>query len=148
MSDSETIQAVTWALEAGVRHVDTATCLFTNLSLRPPFPLTNSFLSLLPGYENEAACKKAIESFLVKHDLPRSSIFYTTKLRAPTTYENALKAIEYSVKNAPGGEIDLYLMHSAIGGEKLREASWKAMEEGKKNGHLRSIGVSFFLSFV
>ncbi|KAL7417420.1 Aldo/keto reductase [Mrakia frigida] len=119
MSDEQTVQSVTWALEAGIRHIDTAT-----------------------WYENEAPCKFAIEQFLSKNDLPRSAVFYTTKLRAPTSYEETIEAIDYSLANAPGGLIDLYLMHSAIGGPELREASWRAMEKGKKDGGLRSIGVS------
>lgn len=94
------------------------------------------------GYENEAPCKRGIERFLSDKSLPRSAVFYTTKLRAPTSYEKTLDAIKYSLDNAPGGLIDLYLMHSAIGGPKLREDSWRAMEKGKKEGGLRSIGVS------
>lgn len=105
--------------QAGVRHIDTAT-----------------------WYENEAPCKRAIESFIAKHNVPRSDIWYTTKLRAPTSYEATLKAIDYSIAHAPEGKIDLYLAHSAIGGPKLREASWRAMEQRKQEGKLNSIGVS------
>lgn len=89
------------------------------------------------GYENEHACKKAIESFCSTSSVPRSEIFYTTKLRAPTTYEHAVESIKYSIEHAPGGYVDLYLMHSAIGGAELREESWRAFEWAKKEGLVR-----------
>jgi diketogulonate reductase-like aldo/keto reductase len=79
---------------------------------------------------------------MTKHSVPRSEIWYTTKLRAPTSYEATLKAIDYSLAHAPGGVIDLYLAHSAIGGPKLRESSWRAMEKRRDEGKLKSIGVS------
>lgn len=121
--------------------MDSATCPF------PPLPSLSLMLETLPltrllvgwrvGYENEDACKKAIESFCSTSSVPRSEIFYTTKLRAPTTYEHAVESIKYSIEHAPGGYVDLYLMHSAIGGAELREESWRAFEWAKKEGLVR-----------
>lgn len=101
-------------------------------------PLTHLLIGGRVGYENEDACKKAIETFCSTSSVPRSEIFYTTKLRAPTTYDHAIESIKYSVEHAPGGYVDLYLMHSAIGGAELREASWRAFEWAKKEGLVRS----------
>lgn len=154
MNDEETVQSVTWALEAGVRHVDSATCASCPVpawraSSPPPCchdPTAKSHPSFASpaatGYENEDACKKAIEGFCATSGVDRADIFYTTKLRAPTTYDDAVAAVRYSVKHAPGGYVDLYLMHSAIGGPELREESWRAFEWAKKEGLVRSIGVS------
>ena len=38
----------------------------------------------------------------------------------------------------------MYLLHSAIGGPKKRAESWRAILEAKKDGFVRSVGVSNF----
>ena len=38
--------------------------------------------------------------------------------------------------------IDLYLIHSPIGGKENRVETWKALLDAKKAGKLRSVGVS------
>lgn len=42
------------------------------------------------------------------------------------------------------GYIDLYMMHSPLGGPKARKESWKAILEAKAEGFIRSVGVSNF----
>lgn len=43
-----------------------------------------------------------------------------------------------------GRYIDLYLLHSPLGGRRMRRESWEAALEAKKDGRIRSVGVSNF----
>ncbi|TCD64046.1 hypothetical protein EIP91_004595 [Steccherinum ochraceum] len=112
---------VRWALEAGYRHIDSAA-----------------------WYYNEKQCGAAIRAFLAKSGLPRESIFFTTKLRHNSTYQSVKSAIDKSVADCGLGYIDLYLLHSPIGGPEARRESWRAVCDAKEEGKLRSIGVSNF----
>ncbi|KAJ3555050.1 hypothetical protein NM688_g2787 [Phlebia brevispora] len=115
------INPVKWALEAGYRHIDSAA-----------------------WYYNEKECGEAIKSFLSETGTPRSEIFYTTKLRSNTSYDATIKAIDASLKACDLGYIDLYLLHSAIGGPEKRQECWRAVCDAKKEGKIKSIGVSNF----
>ncbi|KAF7375293.1 Aldo-keto reductase [Mycena sanguinolenta] len=117
----EAYNAVTWALEAGYRHIDSAT-----------------------WYENEKQCGKAILDFCKATGTPRSEIFYTTKLKYNRGYKDTLKAIKYSLDQCGLGYIDLYLIHGPIGGPEARKECWRAICDSQKEGHLKSIGVSCF----
>jgi diketogulonate reductase-like aldo/keto reductase len=122
MDDEEAYRCVTWALEAGYRHIDTA-----------------------EWYENEASCGKAIFDFCTKHSVPRSDIFYTTKLKLNNGYENVRASIRKSVAASGLGYVDLYLVHGPLGGPEMRRQSWQAVCDAKKEeGTLRSIGISTF----
>ncbi|GES66137.1 aldo-keto reductase [Aspergillus terreus] len=105
------------ALEAGYRHVDSA-----------------------KYYANEAQCAEAIR----KSGIPRSQIFYTTKVPAThMSYEKAKEAIEASIADAASIEyIDLVLLHAPYGGKEGRLGAWRALVEAQKTGKIRSIGVS------
>ncbi|TFK50208.1 Aldo/keto reductase [Heliocybe sulcata] len=113
--------AVKWALEAGYRHIDSA-----------------------EWYENERECGQAILDFCKDTSTPRSTIFYTTKLKSNSGYEATKRAIERSLKACGLGYMDLYLMHSPIGGPQAREEAWKAICEAQSEGKLKSAGVSCF----
>ncbi|KAJ6468297.1 Aldo/keto reductase [Mycena sanguinolenta] len=117
----EAYNAVTWALEAGYRHIDSAT-----------------------WYENEKQCGKAILDFCKATGTLRSEIFYTTKLKYNRGYKDTLKAIKYSLDQCGLGYIDLYLIHGPIGGPEARKECWRAICDSQKEGHLKSIGVSCF----
>ncbi|OJI82177.1 hypothetical protein ASPTUDRAFT_175867 [Aspergillus tubingensis CBS 134.48] len=105
------------ALELGYRHIDSAQL-----------------------YNNEAECALAIS----RSNIPRSQIFYTTKI--PTThmsYEKAKEAIESSLAAATGlGYIDLMLLHAPYGGRSGRLGAWRALVEAQAAGKIRSLGVS------
>lgn len=73
---------------------------------------------------------------------PRVDIFYTTKLMTNVSYEQTLKDIDASIKACGLEYIDLYLLHSAIGGPEKRRECWRAVCDAKKVGKVRSIGVS------
>lgn len=109
----ETYNAVGTALSLGYRHIDTAAAYF-----------------------NEADVGRAIRD----SGIPREEIFVTSKLWLQDYgYEPAKKGIETSLKNLGLGYIDLYLIHQPYGDV---PGTWKAMEEAKKEGKIRSIGVS------
>lgn len=109
----ETYNAVRTALSLGYRHIDTAAAYF-----------------------NEADVGRAIRD----SGILREEIFVTSKLWLQDYgYEPAKKGIETSLKNLGPGYIDLYLIHQPYGDV---PGAWKAMEEAKKEGKIRSIGVS------
>ena len=112
-ADGSTYKAVREALAAGYRHIDTATAYF-----------------------NEEEVGKAV------HDsgIPREEIFITSKLwLSHYGYERAQVGIDRSLRKLGFDYIDLYLIHQPYGDV---PGAWKAMEEAKAEGKLRSIGVS------
>lgn len=112
-ADGSTYEAVSKALKAGYRHIDTAVAYF-----------------------NEAEVGKAIR----ESGIPRDQIWVTTKMWPQDyAYEDAKKAIDTSLEKMGLDYIDLYLLHQPYG--KVDEA-WKALIEAKKAGKVRSIGIS------
>lgn len=112
-ADGSTYNAVREALDAGYRHIDTATAYF-----------------------NEEEVGKAVRD----SGIPREEIFITSKLwLSHYGYERAKIGIERSLRKLGLDYIDLYLIHQPYGDV---PGAWKAMEEAKSEGKLRSIGVS------
>lgn len=116
--------SVTWALEAGYRHIDTAA-----------------------AYKNEESVGRAI----AKSGIPREEIFVTTKLWNDShSYEKAQEAIDTSLEKLGLDYLDLYLIHwpnPVTFRDNWKEANagaWKAMEEAVEAGKIRAIGVSNF----
>jgi methylglyoxal/glyoxal reductase len=110
----ETFSAVTWALKAGYRHIDTAR-----------------------AYKNEADVGKAIKESNVK----REDIFVTTKLwNHDQGYDTALKAFNDSLQELGFDYVDLYLIHWPLEGK--RRDSWRALEKIYSDGKAKAIGVS------
>lgn len=106
-------------------------------------------------YRNEAFIGKVLKTILPKYGLKREDIFITSKL-APGDqgYENAKSAIRNTLDNLQLEHLDLYLIHwpgtSKIDLEspaqlENRKGSWKALEEAKESGLIRSIGVSNYM---
>ena len=95
-------------------------------------------------YHNEEGCGRAIREFINDNGLQRSDIFYTSKLKSNSGKTNAAKAINKSLKECGLGYIDLYLIHSPLGGPQMRRESWEAIAEAQKEGKLKSIGISNF----
>merc|ERR1712151_1124892 len=118
----ETEDAVTAALEAGYRHIDSAA-----------------------RYMNEEACGRALNAWLKKTGTPREEVFVTTKLwDADHGYEPTFNALNDSLKKFGLDYFDLYLIHSPSDDEEKRVASWRALEMAHSLGLVRSIGVSNF----
>lgn len=112
-NDGSTYKAVSEALKAGYRHIDTAAAYF-----------------------NEEEVGKAIRD----SGIPREEIFVTSKLWLQDYgYEQAKVGISRSLRKLDIGYIDLYLIHQPYGDV---PGAWKAMEEANAEGKLRSIGVS------
>jgi diketogulonate reductase-like aldo/keto reductase len=58
--------------------------------------------------------------------------------------DNSKAAIRASLKECGLEYIDLYLIHSPIGGPQMRKESWEACVEAQREGLVKSIGVSNF----
>lgn len=112
-ADGSTYKAVREALDLGIRHIDTAAAYF-----------------------NERETGKAIR----ESGIPREQVFLTSKLWLQDYgYEAAKKGIETSLRKLGFDYMDLYLIHQPYGDV---PGAWKAMEEAKAEGKIRSIGVS------
>lgn len=112
-ADGSTYHAVRTALDMGIRHIDTAVAYF-----------------------NEQEVGQAIR----ESGIPRNEIFLTSKLWLQDYgYEGATKGIETSLRKLGLDYIDLYLIHQPYGDV---PGAWRAMEDAKKGGKIRSIGVS------
>lgn len=112
-ADGSTYTAVLEALRSGYRHIDTAT-----------------------AYYNEEEVGKAVRD----SGIPREEVFITSKLWVSHFgYEKALLGIDRSLKKLGMDYMDLYLLHQPYGDV---AGAWKALEEAKAAGKIRSIGVS------
>ncbi|CAH0551390.1 unnamed protein product [Brassicogethes aeneus] len=141
-TDAELENAVDSALEAGYRHIDTATV-----------------------YDNEKVIGKVLNRWLTAGKLNRSDLFIVTKLPpSGMRAEHVEHFIKRSLKDLQLDYLDLYLIHVPFGfnykGEDLHPHSadgnidldlttdhisvWKKMEEMKQKNLTKSIGVSNF----
>ena len=86
----------------------------------------------------------AIRRFLASPSCPisRADIFYCSKLQSNHGYRAAKQSIADSLQKCGLGYIDLYLIHSPYGGKQKRLESWRAIQEAKDQGLVKSIGVS------
>ncbi|QDH16679.1 aldo/keto reductase [Swingsia samuiensis] len=114
MPESETAQVVRKAVEIGYRLVDTA------------------YL-----YRNEQAVGEALKD--------RPDVFLTSKVWNDSQgYDETLRAYEKSTKLLGRSILDLYLIHWPMPDQGLYVETWKALVELKKEGRVKSIGVSNF----
>jgi 2,5-diketo-D-gluconate reductase A len=115
ITGEQTEQAVTDALAAGYRSLDTAA-----------------------AYQNEEAVGRAIAS----SGIPRSELFVTTKLWIQKPGEdNARRAFEASLERLGLDYVDLYPIHQPLGDY---YSSWRAMQELSREGLAKAIGVANF----
>jgi 2,5-diketo-D-gluconate reductase A len=114
----ETQQAVSEAIKAGYRLIDTA-----------------------QGYRNEEGVGEAI----AESDVPLDELFITTKLtNSEHGYDNALRAFEGSTKKLGIDVLDLFLIHWPLPMFDQYVETWRAFEKLLADGRVRSIGVSNF----
>lgn len=121
----EAYQAVSTALNAGYRHIDTAA-----------------------GYGNEESVGRAIKD----SGIPREEIFVTTKLgSAAHGYQAAKDALNTSLAKLGLDYVDLYLVHwpeplpIRDHWEQANADMWRSLEEEYHAGKIRALGVSNFM---
>ena len=117
---AETADAVTAALEAGYRHIDTAQM-----------------------YGNE----KEVGEAIAKSGLDRADLFVTTKLNNDKHLpDDARRAFDGSLAALGSDYVDLFLIHwplpTRYDGDFV--STWNTLEEFYRDGRARSIGVSNF----
>ena len=93
------------------------------------------------AYYNEEGVGAAIKS-AIAGGVKREELFITTKLWiSDVSEERALKAFDASMKKLGLDYLDLYLIHQPYSDT---YGAWRAMSRLKKEGRIRSIGVSNF----
>ncbi len=113
----EVINSVKWALDAGYRHIDTASV-----------------------YKNEAGVGQGVQ----ESPVAREDIFVVSKVwNSHQGYDSTLRAFDDSLNRLNMDYLDLYLIHWPVAG-KYKE-TWKALEKIYEEKRVRSIGVSNFL---
>ena len=114
----QTAEAVSTALAAGYRSIDTAAM-----------------------YGNEAEVGEAIRA----SGIDRDEVFVTTKLGNENHgRDRALRGFEQSLERLGLDFIDLYLIHWPLPMQDRYVETWKALEEVHADGRARAIGVSNF----
>lgn len=92
-------------------------------------------------YENE----EGVGDALAATDVPRSDITVATKFWIDDLgYENTLAAAKRSLQKLRLDYLDLFLIHWPAPQRDLYVESWAAMEQLKRDGFVRSIGVCNF----
>jgi 2,5-diketo-D-gluconate reductase A len=117
---ADTVAAVSAALAAGYRHIDTAQM-----------------------YENEAQVGEAVAA----SGLDRQDVFLTTKLgNGAHRPEDARKAFDASLAALGTEYVDLFLIHWPLPGRYDGDfvSTWHTLTEFYREGRARSIGVSNF----
>jgi 2,5-diketo-D-gluconate reductase A len=118
VSPAETERAVSTALRAGYRHIDTAA-----------------------AYRNERETGRA----LADSDVPRDQLYVVTKLANPEQgYDSTLAAFDASMDRLGLDYLDLYLIHWPMPALGRFVETFKAFAHLRDQGRIRSIGVSNF----
>ena len=113
----EVRRAVKYALDAGYRHIDTASL-----------------------YGNE----KGVGEAIAVSGIPRGEIFVTSKVwNSDQGYEKTLRAFDKSLSLLKFDYLDLYLVHWPVKGKFID--TWRALEDLYRQKRVRAIGVSNFL---
>jgi 2,5-diketo-D-gluconate reductase A len=128
ISNDEAIAAVSEAIRAGYRHIDTA-----------------------EGYRNESGVGAGIKQALESEGLARGDLFVTTKLwpgnpawgQTAKTTESTVTSLDESLQRLGLKYVDLYLIHAPFEREQ-RLAQWRGLVELKRQEKARAIGVSNF----
>lgn len=122
----DTYDAVSMALKAGYRHIDTA-----------------------KAYRNE----KSVGEAILDSDVDRENVFVTSKLPAATkSYDGAIADFRSTMKALNLSYLDLYLIHApwpwgergSTNYDAANVEVWKAMQDIYASGQVKAIGVSNF----
>jgi 2,5-diketo-D-gluconate reductase A len=116
--DDETTAAVTAALNAGYRSIDTAAI-----------------------YGNEGGVGRAVPDA----GIAREELFITSKVwNSDHSYDNTLSAHDATLDKLGLDALDLYLIHWPAPDRDLYLETWRALERLYAEGRVRAIGVSNF----
>lgn len=123
--ESECTDSVKTAIDAGYRHIDTAT-----------------------AYRNE----KSVGAAIKECGLKREELFITSKLwNSSKGYDETIRAFRKTLSFLDIEYLDLYLIHwprslkHMDDYEQLNSDTWRAFETLYSDGYIRAIGVSNFL---
>ncbi|MGP4002307.1 aldo/keto reductase [Streptomyces sp. 8N706] len=118
VADDQAYTAVTHALAAGYRHIDTARI-----------------------YDNERGVGRAVRD----SGLAREDVFLTTKLwNDDQGHDAGLRAFDASLERLGTDYVDLYLIHWPTPEQNLYVETYKALEKIYADGRAKAIGVSNF----
>lgn len=128
ITDADAAPAVSAAIGAGYRHIDTA-----------------------EWYRNEVGVGVGIREALAAEGLTRGDLFVTTKLwpgnsawgQTPKTTASTIAALNDSLARLELDFVDLYLIHAPFDPDQ-RLAQWRGLVELQQQGKTRTIGVSNF----
>lgn len=121
LRDKDASAAVTNAIEAGYRHLDCAQM-----------------------YRNEESVGRGIsQATISSQPVSRTSLYVTSKLLPVPEGQTAAETLRESLRKMGLEYVDLFLVHEPVGHQDLK-ATWREMEECKRLGLTRSIGVSNF----
>lgn len=112
----EAVAATRSALEAGYRHIDTATV-----------------------YANEGEVGTALR----ESGVPRDEVFLTTKC-LPELAGQELDTLQQSLELLGTDSVDLWLIHAPRDDAEVRLSMWRAFLEAQESGLAKNIGVSNF----
>ena len=116
--DAEAARVVEVALDAGYRHIDTASL-----------------------YNNERGVGNGVRS----SGVPRDEVFVTTKVWDDDHgFDKTRRAFDTSLELLGFDYVDLYLIHWPVPSKGLFVETWRALEAIKADGRALSIGVSNF----
>lgn len=128
ISSDDAPAAVSRAIDAGYRHIDTAS-----------------------GYQNEEGVGIGIDDALSSGSVSRDDLFVTTKLwpgnpawgDEPKTAAQTKAECNESLRRLRLDYVDLYLIHTPSGDDR-RVEQWSALLDLQREGKTRSVGVSNF----
>lgn len=124
IDDEGVTPVVESALEAGYRHIDGAA-----------------------GYNNEAGVGRALKNTGFAQGELRKSLWVTTKLRdSEQGYDSARKAFDRQLDLLQLDYVDMYMLHWPTPFDWRSSETWKAFQEFRAEGRVRTLGVCNFLS--
>ena len=123
IDDEGVVPVVESALEAGYRHIDGAA-----------------------GYNNEAGVGRALAASGYNTGAKRETLWVTTKLRdSEQGYDSARKAFDRQLGLLQLDYVDMYMLHWPTPFNWRSGETWKAFDEFRAEGRVRSLGVCNFL---